>query len=167
MSTDEIRRFSYKRTGIKIYFAFLLLAWALGFILWPILSRPRSWISLEMFFSVPGFIFLFFLFINGYFMMSDIEVSPVAISWLLFGWRWKTIKWADVDHIRISLFWDFQRHRRTKRYYLFKRGKSRPYFLPGGGMAFLETICNAEELMSVVKSQIERWGIRVEGRKND
>lgn len=167
MSGSEIQRFSYGRTGIKIYSGFLLVAWILGLILWPIWSKPRGWMYLIIAFSAPGFVFLLILFVNFCLVSSDIEVGADGIGWAIFGWRWKEIKWADVDHIGVSSVWDFARYRKKKLYSLYRSKKPRAYFLRGGGIFFNENIHHVTELKSLLKSQVEGRGIRVEGSDLD
>lgn len=161
-SVTRTQRFSYRRTGMKTYSALLSAAWALGFILWPISARGGEGRHFALIFGLPGFLFLFLLSANFCLMTSDVEVSPNSISWLLFGWRWKEIRWVDLSHIRVAPFWDFERGRRTKAYYLYRDKKLRPYFFPRGGMSVSENISDAQELENILKCQIVKWKIPVE-----
>jgi hypothetical protein len=62
------------------------------------------------------------LFINVSLMRSDVEISTDVISWIAFGWRWKIIKWAAVNHMRIYNVWDFE-PKNGKMYCLYETEK--------------------------------------------
>lgn len=57
MSSTDVRRFSYRRTGMKIYFAFIVTAWGAACMFLPLWGRPKGWISGELF-MVFGFVAL-------------------------------------------------------------------------------------------------------------
>jgi hypothetical protein len=123
-------------------------------------SQRSGWVGAEVCFVI---IFIFFLifYTNACLSDSDIEISSDSISWFIFNHRWKTIKWKNIDHIRVSYAPDFERHRKVKMYYIFETLRSRAYFLPRGGMFFRETINNSEALEAIIKSKIDEYHIPV------
>jgi hypothetical protein len=152
---DETRYFSYPGVWLNVYLAVLLIALAGGCI-WLPFSHREGWVDAEWFMTTSFFVLLI-LFINVWLVTSKIEVNRNSISWHFLGWRWKDIDWSAVNHVRISFYWDATRRKQTKRYYIFRTAKPRPYFFPNGGMVFTDV----QELERLVAVQAERWGIRV------
>ena len=165
-SSDIPRQFTYGRAKTKIFFAFVLGAWLLGFILWPAWTTERDWAEFEMFFSIPGFFFLLILFVNFFLTTSDIEIDSDGIRWIIFGRAWREISWDNVNHLRISSVWDFE-HKRIKKIYSIRRTRySRIYFLPGGSIFFDENIHDILVLKNTLWTESQKRGISVVGSDN-
>lgn len=133
MRAGHTQQFSYHRTAIKIYIAILLIIWFAACIVLP-LWRKEGWVEAEFFLGV-SFVLLLILFTNACFLESDIEVNENAISWKIFGWRWKTILWKNINQVRVYSVWDYEQRCKTKMYYFYEQNR-RPYFLQKEGWAF-------------------------------
>lgn len=163
VNDSNIGRFKYRRDAVKIYFALLLIAWILIFIAWPIWSRPEEWMSLEKMFSIPGFVILLILFINFYLTSASIEVDDQSIYWVILNWRWKEIKWHDVECIGVSSVWNYAKRKRILLYSIYTKNRRRMYFMKGGAIFFDESICGIEQLKDRLRSEAEKRAVRIEG----
>ena len=153
--------FKYHRNWMKGYLGFLLGALFLGTILWPIWAKPQDWVSLEIEFSVPIFLFFVFLSANYYLATSDIDISDHGVSWILRGWRWKEIRWLDLSRIRILSTWDFQNKRWMKMLSLDQENRSRLYFRKKGSIFFSEKIVHFDELVRLIRERAKQHSIPV------
>lgn len=163
MNSDDVRRFSYRRTTSRIGNAILVVAWGTASVVLPLRQPPDNPVEAFLFFG-GGFLFLLLLCLNYIFVTSDIEITTDKIAWVLLGWRWKEIRWADVKHVFVSRTYPFGGYRPWKKQYnIFPTKGRRAYFLRDGGMYFNEEIHGAAELKSLLKAQIEQRHIRVDG----
>src|SRR5258707_903920 len=46
------------------------------------------------------------LYVNARLMMSDVEVDPQSIKWIVYGWVWKEIKWSEVKKVRTERYYN-------------------------------------------------------------
>jgi hypothetical protein len=161
-SDSEIRQFSYRDIGFRIYAMLFLLAWA-GLCIWLPFSQRPGWFGGEIFFAT-SLAFFVLMFVNYCFMTSDVEVGAAEISWRTFGWRWKEIKWWDVDHVRVfEIFKSYATLEKMKIYWIYKTKEPRSYFGKKGGMSFKQNIHGFDDLVAIVERQGARCGFRITG----
>jgi hypothetical protein len=166
MSGKDVRRFRYSRSGMKIYIACLVAAFggvSIYLLLW---YRREGWVGAVLFFASCFFLFLL-LFANYCLVLSDIETDADSISWVIFGRRWKELKWADIDHIRVSSGWAWGTYSPRKIYSIYPSKRRRLYFLRNGVIFFYGDIRGAIELKNIVKTEARSRKIPVEDPGSD
>lgn len=160
MISNGSHRFSYQRTAMKVYWALLLLGFVVACIVL-ILEKPQEYLKSEV---ILMSIFLFLLFFFRLFCIStaDIEVDDERISWVIGARRWRSLRWADISYIKIMPRYNVNRPR--KLYVLYKENTP-PYFRPWRSrpIYFDDGIHGVELLKTMVKFEVDKYNIRVEG----
>lgn len=161
---SSFRRFSYRRGWIKIYFALVLVAWLVGLIVLPTWTKAAGWSSLDITFSIPGFLLLVLLFANFYLSTSDIAVSEHGISWMIMNVKWRTVEWTKIDRIRISCMRAARLSKSKVLYHIHSDRRRHLYFMPKGGIFFDDSIVDVDDLKNVLRLQVLRRKIPVEDK---
>jgi hypothetical protein len=157
MSSKIAGRFSYPSQGIKLYGAFFLSVWLLSCIAIPFWRRD-GWFGAEVF-LLNGFTLVGIFYLDACFTDSDVEIGQDEITWVLFGWRWKSIRWKDVTRVRVLSTWDFRYREFTKMYCIDPSDKPRPYFLKDGGMSLGDTLIGVEDIEKMINTKIRDFHI--------
>jgi len=155
-------RFSYERDADRlsaVIFSIVLVLFLVSMPIWV----GRSDLATLMGACAPFTIVFGLLSTNFCFAESDVEINDDMICWIMFGWRWKKIKWSGVERILVSSYIDRSRGRRLKAFVVNLKHGSLLYLLPSGSIIILEKIHSCSSLLTLLRIQVARYGIPVKG----
>jgi hypothetical protein len=155
-------RFSYHRLFFEACLGVFLVALFLLAVVWPVWTKLPGWLPLQFEFSIPALAFFLLLGANFVFTSSDIELWDDRICWVLWGWRWKQIKWSNIASIKCMSIWIMQSNSRVKMITIRQKNGSGAYFLRRGSLFFSEKIERFDELLALVKMQAVKCNIPFE-----
>lgn len=89
------------------------------------------------------------LYVNARLLTSRVCINDDAITWSVFGMRWKTILWRSAKRIRHLKSYDIFAGRVVSTYCIDQELDHTFYFLPKGPVVFDETIENFDKLLSL------------------
>jgi hypothetical protein len=149
-----MQRFSYRRTRSKIANGLLVGVLMFVCIYAPFTYENEGWVNSEI---IIVFLVLFYLVIviNYCLVTSDVEIDCDSISWLIFGRRWRTIKWSEVNHARVLRIRQFGQRGEKVTYGIYPTNKDKFYFMRGGVLFFDNTIDNFSELKHIVSINLD------------
>lgn len=162
--SDSRKTFKYKRLPIRIVgmcvYVLIAVSGSIMFIYnGPVYMRANIagifvWSGLWFFLIGQGIILL----IGG---ASDIVVDENGIYRELYGYRWKTLYWSNISHIKSFKIYSRRLHAFITAYNLFPIVKPKFRLFPSGKMWFNDTMEDAKSLLDEINMYATKRKIKL------
>lgn len=118
---------------------------------WILLTRPGSE-HFSGYFLVGGSIFFGILLTNAAFGGSDIIISETGLTWSIWRWQWRTIRWESIKSVRTGSFYDFDKKSACNKYIIELNSNKMVKIL-----AFNDSIENAAQLKKIIEFYADKF----------